>query len=350
VSVAVSSAVLFAATAQAEDAVAFEQAVKLYSLKQYKQALSLFLKCAQQNRTEGSAYYYAASCYYQLGDTTDAKQTFQIVTRYYPNSKEAGLASRFLSQLETVAAAASTKKTGSQTATAISTKVASAQVPAKSAAAGADPDTPVDCSALLQVIRPVQDHPAVSSDLINAVRNKLQSMPAHVGKLLNEAHIKIQLTTTMIDAHPELKEREGRGYDGYTYKSCPGMFNGSEIVLCERTINEGDDTVRSAFPISEVIGTFEHECGHAVDWCLGEVSTTEDFKHHYLLDATNLQRTDPDTANELRYYLQKSDAGQQECCGELIGILLGKSDDKTAKMSRAFPQTLDFLKGKLHMQ
>jgi tetratricopeptide (TPR) repeat protein len=346
--VVIFASALSVAAAAAEDTASFDQAVKLYSQKQYKQALSLFLKCAQQNRTNGSAYYYAASCYYQLGDKADAKQAFQIVTRYYPASKEAALASQFLTQLDAV------KSNGNQAvggkAAPAPTNIAAALVPGKSATAGVDPDKPVDCSGLLQVVRPTQDHPAVSTDLQNAIRTKLQSMPAHVGRLLNDAQIKVQLTTTMIDAHPELKNREGRGYDGYTYKSCPGMFTGTEIILCERTMNEGDETVRNSFPISEVMGTFEHECGHAIDWCLGEVSSKDDFKHLYLLDASNLQRTDPDTANELRYYLQKSDAGQQECCGELIGILLGKNDERTDKMRRAFPETLDFLKGKLHMQ
>ena len=349
--IALACMLAISAPALAQQSANFDQAVKLYSQRQYKQALGLFLKCAQENQRDGSAYYYAATCFYQLGNVQSAKQTYQTVVRCYPSSKEAALASQFLLQLEQ-SASASQKGASNQSAgkNAPASKIAAAAAPSASSGAGVDPGAPVDCSALLQIIRPVQDHPAVSTELTAAMRDKLSAMPAHVGKLLNESHIKIQVTTTMIDAHPELKDREGRGYDGYTYKSCPGMFTGNEIVLCERTMSESDESVRSALPVQEVINTFDHECGHAVDYCLGEVSTSDAFKHDYLLDANNLTRTDPDTANELRYYLQKSDAGQEECCGELIGILLGKSDDKTDKMKRAFPQTLGFLKGKLHMQ
>ncbi len=59
------------------------------------------------------------------------------------------------------------------------------------------------------------------------------------------------------------------------------------------------------------------------------------------------QRLDASISRDLAYYLQKSVAGQQECCGELFGIILGTEDEKSEKMKTAFPQTIKYLKAKL---
>jgi hypothetical protein len=151
----------------------------------------------------------------------------------------------------------------------------------------------------------------------------------------------------LIDKNPELKNREGRGYDGFTYKSCPGMFSdGRDIVICERTMDEDTEMVHAPIATDQIINTLNHECGHAIDRCLGYVCETEEFKHAYLLDSAHLE---PDVSRDLAYYLQKSDAGQQECCGELIGIILGTEDRHTDKMKAAFPQTIALLRSKLKL-
>ncbi|MBS1956463.1 MAG: tetratricopeptide repeat protein [Cyanobacteria bacterium SZAS-4] len=66
-----------------------------------------------------------------------------------------------------------------------------------------------------------------------------------------------------------------------------------------------------------------------------------------LLDAASAQRLDASVSRDLAYYLQKSVAGQHECCGELFGNILGTQDDKSEKMKMAFPQTIKYLKAKL---
>lgn len=316
----------------------FDDGVKLYTHKQYKQALPILLNVLKQDPRNASAYLYIANCYYCLQQVAYAKQTYQIIVRNFAGSSEANTATDFLKRLEAVATpSATTAAAGGDS-----------QIGKPSSAPAKVADQSI--SDIVRVIRPVQDHPPVSDLLISAVKSKLDTYPPFVKKLLRENRINVILTTTLIDRNPELKNREGRGYDGYTYKSCPGMFeNGRDIVICERTMDEGTESVHEPILTSDILHTLNHECGHAIDHCLDNFCESEEFKHAYLLDAAKVQQNDPQMSKDLAYYLQKSTAGQQECCGELIGILLGTESERAEKMKSTFGQTIKVLKKKLQL-
>lgn len=321
----------------------FDHAVQLYNQKQYRPALDLFLRAASTEPKNAGTYFYAANCFYQLGNMTRAIQTYNMVVQYYPNSPQAVMAKDFLDRVASAQAAKEQKQSEKK-------QVADVSPSAPEKVAKEESKEPIDCRDLLVIVRPQKDRPPVSDELTAAMKSKLSSMPHDVGKLLHERKIKVHISTSMIDARPDLANEEGRGYEGATYKSCPGMFCGDGIFLAEHAISESDETLRPAIPIVQVINTFDHECGHALDWCLDNVSETGEYQHVYLLDCGNVTRNAPEAANELRYYMQKSEAGQQECCGELIGALLGKSDTQATDLKANFPLTLKFLKDKLKMQ
>lgn len=316
----------------------FEEGVRLYSQKQYKQSLSVFMQFLKANPRSAAAYLYIANSYYALQQVGAAKQTYQVLIQSFPNSSEARSAREFLNKLEPP----QNSQTGVNSASGeglTSTRKNSAKGANSSGAAG---------ELAFRVVRPLQDHPAVSPQLINDVKRTLQSYPKQVRRLLYEHQIEVVLTPTLIDKNPEMKNQEGRGYDGHTLKTCPGMFqDGQTIVICERTMDEGTEAVQDPIPTSNILRTLNHETGHAIDSCLGNVSETDDFKHSYLLDAASAQRLDASVSRDLAYYLQKSVAGQQECCGELFGIILGSEGDRSEKMKLAFPQTIKYLRAKL---
>ncbi len=316
----------------------FEEGVKLYSQKQYKQALPVFMQFLKANPRSSAAYLYIANSYYALQQVGPAKQTYQVLIQSFPNSSEARAAREFLIKLQPPESA--NAKDNSATAE------GSTSIP-KAFTKRLNSPSPVG-ELTFRVVRPIQDHPAVSTQLINDVKSRLQSYPKQVRRLLYENGIEVVLTPTLIDKNPEMKNQEGRGYDGHTLKSCPGMFqDGRMIVICERTMDEGTEAVHEPISTSSILRTLNHETGHAIDRCLGELCETEEFKHAYLLDAAAAQRLDASISRDLAYYLQKSVAGQQECCGELFGIILGTDDDKSEKMKTAFPQTIKYLKAKL---
>ena len=340
----VACAISFASTATAGLALpnagssSFEEGVRLYTQKQYKQALPVFMQFLKANPRSSAAYLYIANSYYALQQIGPAKQTYRILIQSFPNSSEAQSAREFLNKLEPpVNSKTSANLASPEDSTPIN------KIPAKRTNASG----PVGELAF-RVVRPLQDHPAVSEQLINEVKNRLQSYPKQVRNLLYENRIEVVLTPTLIDKNPEMKNQEGRGYDGHTLKSCPGMFQGGRtIVICERTMDENTEAIHDPIPTSSILRTLNHETGHAIDRCLGELCETEEFKHSYLLDAASAQRLDASISRDLAYYLQKSVAGQQECCGELFGIILGTQDDKSEKMKMAFPQTIKYLKSKL---
>jgi hypothetical protein len=271
-----------------------------------------------------------------LGQAAAAKQTYNIIVTSFPGTPEANSAASFLSRLQPPSATA----TGA---------AAPAGKPASERPALAPTAVPAEgsLSNIVSIVRPLQDHPAVSEELTSSVIDTLDHYPRSVKALLRQGHIKVCLTTTLIDRNPELKNREGRGYEGATYKSCPGMFYRHDIVICERTMDEDSEIVRAPIPLDNIMNTLDHECGHALDQCLGDFSQSDEFMHAYLLDSA---RIEPDVQRELAYYLQKSVAGQQECCGELIGIILGSEDRHIDKMRAAFPQTIALLRKKLNLR
>lgn len=320
----------------AENSSDLAQGLELYNKRKFPQAYKIFADAGSKKPGDGSAFLYAANCLYQMGNNSSASRMYEYVQKHFPASRNAPIAAAMLKRIGSGANA-----TAGTASSATTTTAPDDQTIRKAAVSG-----PSDCSDLMEIVRPLFGHPPVTEATINTVRRAVQGLPSNVKETLRSNGAKIYLCTTLIDKEPSLKNREGRGYDGYTYKSCPGMFWNNRIYLCERTLDESDDSVKEAILLDAIVGTLYHEVGHALDWYSGNISGTEDFKHAYLLDSA---RVDVDGRSELAYYLQKSDAGQQECCGELIGILLGKQDTKTNKMRAAFPGTLKLLKAKLEI-
>lgn len=323
-----------------EQDASLSQALVSYQQHDYSQAYKLFADSAGKNPRDGTAWLYAANCLYEMGNVSSAAKLYSYVRQKFPGTRNSLLAEQMLKRVEGKASntvpATSTAEGGAPRST------LDADEDRIKASANSGPD---DCSDLLEIVRPLYGHPSVTDGTVSAVQRTVKSLSPNVLRILRKNGAKVVLTTTLIDKEPSLKNREGRGYDGYTYKSCPGMFWHNKIYLCERTLDESDDSVKEPMLLSSILGTFLHECGHALDQYCGDLSSTEEFKHAYLLDSGKI---DADTKVELAYFLQKSEAGQQECCGELIGILLGKTDKKADKMREAFPLTLRYLRGKIN--
>ncbi len=313
---------------------ALTKALASYNHHNYPEAYGLFADSAGKHPGDGTAWLYAAHCLYRMGNISSAGKLYSYVQIKFPKSQNASFATEMLKRLEKLVSVSPPAPTGD--AYINDSKADSVRESANSG--------PSDCSDLIEVVRPLYGHPCVSEATTAAVRRVVKALSPNVIKILRKNGAKVFLTPTLIDKEPSLKNREGRGYDGYTYKSCPGMFWNNRIYLCERTLDENDDSVKEPILLSLIIGTFYHECGHALDEYLDDLSGSEEFKHAYLLDCGKI---DADTKAELSYFLQKSDAGQEECCGELIGILLGKTDKKADRMREAFPLTLYFLRGRV---
>lgn len=314
----------------------YDQGVGAYQSKRYNEASSYFGESIKRSEpgTAPLCLLYQGHCALAMGNRNLAKSFYTQLITLYKNSREAQIASQSLAKIDPGASL----KAVANDSTATDNSLPDAS----------DEGSPSVAllKSRIEVARPVVGHPEVSLSLQSSMEDWLRELPKPIRKSLNKNKIKIILTPTLIDKLPALGYREGRGYDGASYKSCPGMFWGDTIYICERTVDEGNDTVSQVRRPEDLKGTFLHECGHALDACHERFSEKEEFRHNYYLDIAHV----PDhVASKIKYYLQKSVAGQQECCAELTGILLGNRRDHYQEMRESFPNTIKVIQKQLNL-
>ena len=305
------------------------QARRMYAAKRYAEAARLYQLAIQMEGAGAGGYLYMGHCEYFLGHLPQALNYYQFITQNFRNGSECKIAAQYVAQLEPLA-----KK---QTQT---TMIGRATVSGLSGLA---------TSALMdrfEVVRPVAGHPEVSPGTVASVKEYVRGLPPAVQNLLQSNNIKFCITPTLVDKYPAMGYQEGRGYDGYTYKRCPGMFKGDTIIICERLVDEGSNEVEAPLSPASVGNTFHHEVGHALDSCLGNFSTSEDYRHAYYLD---IARVPAEAASSVSYYMQKSVAGQQESCAELTANCLGHGSYNGSALRSYFPETLSAVRKKLNI-
>lgn len=312
----------------------FQTAVALFNAKRFDEASQYFTNVVKGEPTNSEAYYYLATCQAMVGDEPAAKRLYEYVVKYFPDTPAGASAKKYLD------AHASSSAANAETLQKQAKQLASAIDGLRKGASAA----PASIGSLVEVVRARADRPNVSLEAVAAIKGAVDKLPVSVKSFLWTHGVRIYVTPTVEDYSPGVKYQEARGYEGGTYKSCPAFYYNRKIVIAERTMDEGDESIKDAFPPTSMVNSLYHETGHAMDFCLDGISHSEEFKHAYLLDSAHV---DPATAQSLRYYLQKSEDGQEECCAELIGLLLGQTERHTAEMRAAFPLTLKLLRAKL---
>lgn len=312
----------------------YGQGVLLYRAGRYREAAAYFWQSITKEDGQAGSWLYMAHSYLGARDVPNAIKTYETIVKTYPDQKEGQEAKNYLARLAPARAAAAQAAVKDRAA---NDAQAEAAVPKKSK---------LEDRIVLQ--RPKVGHPEVSSEVTTAVKEAMANIPKPVRKILTAGDIKFVLTTTMIDRYPEGAYQEVEGYEGGTSKSCPGLFDPSkdEIVLAQYTVDEANDELNRPIPNKRIIQTFLHECGHAVDHCIGRISMTDQYRHAYYLD---IARVPDDMRRKLAYYLQKSTRGQYESCGQLLGIIMGLQDETSEDMQACFPNTLAFLKQKVNI-
>ena len=320
-----------AASAQVPTTI-YAQGVQAYQAGRYNEAAAFMYESITKEKAGANAWLYMAHSYYALGQRKRAEETYQKLHDNFAGTPQAALAEQFVLRLNPNA-----KKV-----------LAPAASPSVTAALPPDIASSKEGMKLLRkrvsITRPVYGHDPVTQRTIRAVDACFDKIPPIVQEILYKGDIDFVITPTMIDKYPEGAYQEVAGYEGGTDKSCPGLFTGKTVVLSQATINEATDAVGKPRDADDLQGTFLHETGHAVDACLNWYSCTKEFRHNYYLD---IARVPDDVAPKIKYYLQKSDRGQQETCAELTSILLGNQRGSYQEMTTYFPNTMKYIKGRL---
>jgi len=305
---------------------------KLYKAHRFAEASSYFEKAARAEGSPAIGFLYEAHCQYYLGHKEAAVQNYKLVQSHYPASAEGKEAARYLAAIDPHGQILKASIGGHGGSSSPYSQTQSSSIMSSA------------FSNRIEVVRPIVGHLEVAQLTVDTIKGELSKLPPGVQNLLISRGIKICLTTTLIDKFPALAFREGRGYDGYTYKSCPGMFSNDIVYICERTVNEVSNEVEAPIPLGKVSETFYHEIGHAIDGCLGCCSASAEYRHAYYLD---LARMPADAAGRLSYYIQKSLPGQQESCGEITAVCLNDSQSDASDIKQYFPMTVALIQKKL---
>lgn len=303
----------------------FAAGVKAYQEKRYNEAISYFREAISKENGGANGWLYLAHSYFAMGMRYQATQSYQTITEQFKGSAQAAQAAQCLQRLS--ASAPSSSSSSSSSSTSSSGAGGGSTGGASGGDDGKGKDSPAAAAVPLEqrvsTVRPRINHPEVSAALVRAVKKWIVALPPGIKTLLEKSDMKIVITPTMIDSFPEGEYQEVRGYEGGTSKSCPGLYNGS-IYLAEHTVDEGSNQVKPAIDISDIEDTFKHETGHAIDHCLGDITTTEEYKHGYRLDTAHV----PDnTAARIRYYLQMNETGWAESFAQLVATRLGSHRD-----------------------
>ena len=314
------------ALAQSVGKTYLSQANQMYLAHRYSEAANLFYQAIVKEKAGPSAWLYMAHCQYAMGMTKQSRATYEQIKKEFPRTAEGKTANMYLSRMDWVNPPAQPRS---------STIASLSALPAASS------------NSLLQKItitKAIVGHPDVANGTVEQVKDNIQKIPASLQQTLLGGGIRFCITPTLIDRNPELAYQQGRGYEGSTWKRCPGMFSAPNVIICERTVNEVTNDVDEPETSAQINQTFFHEIGHALDHCLGGYSHSEEYRHAYYLD---LARVPPDAAARLAYYMQKSSAGQEECCAELTCVALNGGSFHADELRSYFPLTLAVIKKKL---
>lgn len=320
----------------------YQLALQVYKQKDYVRAGDAFYKITSLTPDNVDAYVYYANCLNMQRKTDEAMRAYWYVVRTFPSSRKGYEIKEFLKRSDRQYsqhlndpsyAVFGTKKFAEG-------RTAGSSVAVRSGSTRSSGDVVDD---ILKIVPPLKNRPQVSATLVDQAKTALREYPP---ELLKKVRCKIWLTPTMVDKEPGMENQQPAGYmEGHTYKDCPGMFYSGGIVVCEYTIGNGFDWDR----VDDPIGTLHHELGHAIDYYMGTISETEEYKHAYLLDCGQIR--DDYVRSKIAYYLQKDVRGPHECFAELMcakfGGRSGAKDKTTDMVDASFPLTKKVIEKRL---
>lgn len=198
----------------------------------------------------------------------------------------------------------------------------------------------------------IEKDPDVSISFEQQINRALGKIPVNVLRALNRSGYRITLSENVTDAVPQAKNQQVRGYQPHaTWDTVYGMFNRTtrRVVMAEKA-KQIDPVGRPAMmPLQDIQrreGILRHECGHAVDQLLGNLSHTPQFKLAYDKGARSIS---PYERRTLSYYLQPGDAGREETFAEIFASLDEAACDRNSDilLRNHFPELVKMIKDRV---
>lgn len=183
------------------------------------------------------------------------------------------------------------------------------------------------------------------------VKKALTKVPRNVLVALANKGYKVVLSEKLTDAVPAAKNQQVRGYQEHaTWDEVYGMFNRTtrRVVMAELAVtkNGGRTVLGPLRDTQRREGILRHECGHAVDQMLGNLSHKPEFVAAYEKGLKTISQYERKT---LDYYLQPGDAGREETFAEIFAALEGDACDRNSDilLKNHFPELVALIRTKV---
>jgi len=201
-----------------------------------------------------------------------------------------------------------------------------------------------------QTVEPERSVPPIVAEGLDSeveakFRGYVDEMSDKVLAKLVEGGQTFRFGNTVTQLYPELKGVTPRGWPrGSTWDEAEGLHKGSrkEIATTRYFKKRNGELVET----KRARGVVYHETGHGFDQSHGYISHSEAFRRAYAEDIKKIKGRD--LRKDLKYYLQKGDAGPSEAFAEVFAWETGNTGAGWwTDIRKYFPETTKFMKGLL---
>lgn len=291
---------------------------KQYSQANFKEAAASFRLAIYQGAKTASVWLYLGESYDRSGEKNAARQTYQTIQKYFPNSPECARATERLSKLPAEV---------------------QPQLPAVTSAAATKTEEKVvekrkSLKNRIYVIPPQFGHAPVDPNTISTIRNLVKALPRPVYKILDQGGTNIYITPNLIDKFPKTVGVINENLGCYFSKE-RGRTYGREVYMCERT-GAGDGSGTQLNPImseEDMKGFFYTFLSHALNDCLEVPSNDRQFVAMYKQDYANLDTSDP----SLHAFIAPTE-GMHDTFAALCASIMGSTNPTNEMCSQKFPR------------
>lgn len=278
----------------------FQRAIAAYNTRRYKDAVVILEQLVSCKQATALTWLYLAHARYAIGNRNASIYAYQILKKSFPGTKEAEQADLCLRKLESESSSRS-----DQAAAPLTQHI-----------------TPIELSEKFEIIPPKFGHAPVTAANSKAIKDAIKNLPPTVKKILRDHGVGFSIAPTMEEQFPVFLRQEREGFPGYSNGTVGGLFDISTNKVCvfQSKFDETSHQPLGARTPEDLVGTFLHESGHAIDACLGNYSQSVEYRTAFYRDIDQMPEN---ISSKVKPFAQKTLFSQKESCAELTSVVLG---------------------------
>lgn len=195
---------------------------------------------------------------------------------------------------------------------------------------------------------PAFQHPAVSEESIQAVKNAISALPAPVRTKLDQSAARVIISPNMIDRWPDsvkdLPENDSRP----TLAEQPGrIYGNADMCVYERPKKRGTTDLGPARAPAYIQLQVGDMCFQVIDGDEMTLSKDPELRREYEADKKEI----PEEARaKVAEFTKPDDWGARETCAEMFGSMMGGRNENTDNLYKYFPRVKKWLIAKLEIK